>query len=289
MQDLISKRLSTLAPPYQALVDLSGVHDLRADSGLEGHVLLWRMEQGFPADSRQVRSRPYGVPLVVILPSSVGSPGKQDLLKIIRDCRPSVALPPGSFPTAEDIRLLLSEAPVDLPGDVVDYLRWRGVALEADIRHTIRRTLELSQELRSVNALSRSLYLSRRALGRRFLSRGLPVPSHWLQIGRLLRACLSIQSPGVNLAEVAFGLGYPDAFALSNQMMRLAGVRPALVRKRAGWEWLLESWLCKEEALGCLPCLAAPTRVPPFSQQKPKPDSPSARLNRARPTGRRDA
>jgi hypothetical protein len=55
-----------------------------------------------------------------------------------------------------------------------------------------------------VSALSRSIYMSRRAMGRRFTQRGLPVPSHWLQIGRLLRVAIKLQNSDDNVFSVAY-------------------------------------------------------------------------------------
>jgi AraC-like DNA-binding protein len=101
-----------------------------------------------------------------------------------------------------------------------------------------------------VAGLSRALYLSRRALGRRFVSRRLPVPSHWLQFSRLLRATIQLQRRRHTLEAVAMGLGYPDGFSLSNQMTRLTGVRPSMARERLGWEWLMEAWLGLERDNG---------------------------------------
>jgi AraC-like DNA-binding protein len=121
-----------------------------------------------------------------------------------------------------------------------------------DARRLIRKTVELSLELHTVTALARSLYLSRRALGRRFLSRGLPVPSHWLHFGRILRAALRLQNTDETLASAAYHFGYPDAFAFSNQMYRLTGVRPSEARRCLGWEWLVEAWLQTERGTGGL-------------------------------------
>ena len=131
-----------------------------------------------------------------------------------------------------------------------DYLQWRGINVDIEVRRLIRKTIDLSSELRSVTALARSLYLSRRALGRRFLTNGLPVPSHWLHFGRVLRASLSLQSSGMTLAEAASRFGYPDGFALSNQMQRLVGVRPSDARRYLGWDWLVEAWIHTEAASG---------------------------------------
>jgi AraC-like DNA-binding protein len=100
--------------------------------------------------------------------------------------------------------------------------------------------------------VSRSLYVSRRALGRRLALEGLPVPSHWLQMGRLLRVAVRLQNSEATVSSVAFEHGYPDGFSLSNQMERLMGHRPSEVRRRLGWEWLVESWLRREAGAGRL-------------------------------------
>ena len=134
--------------------------------------------------------------------------------------------------------------------EVMDYLQWRGINVDIEVRRLIRKTIDLSSELRSITALARSLYLSRRALGRRFLTNGLPVPSHWLHFGRVLRAALRLQSSAVTLAEAASRFGYPDGFALSNQMHRLVGVRPSEARCYLGWDWLIEAWIHTEAAGG---------------------------------------
>ncbi len=124
--------------------------------------------------------------------------------------------------------------------------------MDLDTRRLLRKTLELSGELRTVSGLSRGLYMSRRALGRRFMSRGLPVPSHWLHFGRVLRASIRMQDPSANLFAIGRDLGYPDGFALSNQMKRLTGLRPSIMRECFGWEWIVESWLHREAVSGSL-------------------------------------
>jgi len=141
---------------------------------------------------------------------------------------------------------VLRRFPDDLPVEVTDYLLWRGIDVDRDTMRLIRRTIELSEELRTVSSLARAVYLSRRALGRRFMGRGLPVPSHWLHFARILRATLRLQNSRDSLFSIACDLGYPDGFALSNQMMRLTHVRPSMARQHLGWEWLLESWIHQE-------------------------------------------
>jgi AraC-like DNA-binding protein len=167
-------------------------------------------------------------------------------------CRPLGILPYHETPSVEDLVWALTRPPEDLPLEVTEYLIWRGIPLDRETARIIRKTVELSAEVRSISALARSLYLSRRALGRRFLNRGLPVPSHWLHFARLLRVAIRLQNSGESVVAIGFELGYPDGFSLSNQMMRLIGCRPSEVRAHLGWEWVLEAWLRREADTGGL-------------------------------------
>ena len=217
----------------------------------QGEMLVWRISDLLSGDAfESARSRPPGVVLVVILPAHDAVPRAGDFLRVIELCRPHSVLPHHMQPSPLDLQVLLRRPPEDIAGDIMDYLTWRGVVLDSDTRHVVRRTLELSGELRTVSALSRSLYLSRRALGRRFLDRGIPVPSHWLHVGRVLRACVQLQNMKSSLFDVASDLSYADGFALSNQMSRLVGVRPSVAREYLGWEWILEAWLRREAETG---------------------------------------
>lgn len=246
--------LSLLVYPYDALRPLTrGAAEVRSAGREPGTALIWFMDRGRSAQVADlVCDRPGGLSLIVVLPPVDDLTEDLEIVHAVQRSRPHGVLPHHPDLTVQDLAQVLRRPPADLGGEVTDYLRWRGIGIDRDTAHVILRIVDLSGELRSISAVSRSLYLSRRALGRRLLSRGLPVPSHWLQISRLLRVTARLQNSDATVSSIAFDLGYPDGFSVSNQMERLIGLRPSEVRVRLGWEWVLETWLRKEAERGRL-------------------------------------
>ena len=186
-------------------------------------------------------------------------------------CRPHSVLPHLDDVEPAALAAILRRFPSQFHIEVLDYLLWRGVEVDLDTRRLLRRTLELSGELQTVGALARALYMSRRALGRRFMSRGLPVPSHWLHFGRILRGSIRLQDPRSTLFGVGNDLGYPDGFAFSNQLKRLTGLRPSIMKECFGWEWIVESWLFQEAEAGTLSNSLKTTLFPQLSKEREPP------------------
>lgn len=239
---------SLFAFPYRGFLPLEEPGALAGEEKAPpGSALVWDLSKRCRRrDIPAVADRPPGMALMLILPPANRIDQETPLLEIAELCRPRTVLPFHRSPDPEDFAVLLGRPPADLPLELTDYLHWRGIRVDRETRHLLRRTIELSRELTTVQALSRALYLSRRALGRRFMTRGLPVPSHWLQFSRLLQVSILLQTTDQSLFSIASRLGYPDGFALSNQMERLVGIRPSLARQRLGWEWIVESWLQRE-------------------------------------------
>jgi len=246
--------LSLLLPPYARLQPTEAdISSLRTYGRRPGVALVWRMGGADDeARGQAVQGRPGGLSLLVVLPPERDLRSSPSLALLLHRLRPQGILPHHPDPAASDLAQVLRRPPADLSGEVVDYLRWRGFALDRETTQLLRRIIDLSGELRSIASVSRSLYVSRRALGRRLTTRGLPVPSHWLQMGRLLRVAVRLQNSDATVSSVAFEHGYPDGFALSNQMERLMGFRPSDVRRHLGWEWLVEGWLRREAESGKL-------------------------------------
>jgi len=278
-----------LAYPYARFHHITlSAEELRIHGRDPGSALVWSMGESSvdPAHMLLLRRRPGGLALVVILSHEVAGMAEVGAGRELQHLRPQGILPFHPEPEPSLCAQVLRRPPLDLAADVVDYLRWRGLCISRDTSRLVRRILDLSGELRSIASVSRSLYLSRRALGRRLTLEGLPVPSHWLQLGRLLRVAVRLQNSEVTVSSVAFELGYPDGFSLSNQMERLTGHRPSEVRRRLGWEWLVEAWLRREAGGGRFSFPSVPAADPP-RDLSPTVDAPSLRAGR--PTrGRRN-
>lgn len=247
-------QLSLLSWPYRNISPVTeGRTQLKDAARMPGSALIWRMAAAkYKRTSARVEDRPGGLALIAILPPAADITADGDLVHALQRCRPHGVLPWHDSPAASDLTAVLRRPPLDLAADLTDYLVWRGLVVDQDTAHLIRRIVELSAEIRSISALARGMYMSRRALGRRLLNQGLPVPSHWLQISRIIRLGVRLQNSEASIFSLAYDAGYPDGFSVSNQMNRLMGHRPSQVREYLGWEWILEAWLRKEAHAGGL-------------------------------------
>lgn len=255
-----ASELKILHHPYRRLTALSrGRQGLREAAQEPGTGLVWIMGHNSRGPHGElVKKRPGGLPLLVVLPEPDEIAADATIAPTLAQCRPAGVLPYHQAPEASDLAQVLRRPPSDLAAEVSDYLRWRGLLVERDTLHLLRQIIDLSRSIRSVEGLARGMYMSRRALGRRLTSRGLPVPSHWLHVSRLLRLSMQLQNTETSLFSLACSAGYPDGFSASNQMKRLIGCRPTTVRERLGWEWILEAWLRREaENGGLAPATAA--------------------------------
>jgi AraC-like DNA-binding protein len=264
-----------LTPPYSGLLLLDENEEFPASPrSYRGAALVWNLAAGFePRHLDRAAARPGGLPLMVILPpASEIRRLRREMLEIVERARPHTVLLADPSPIPQELERLLRLEPENLPAEVMEYLWWRGIRIDSETKGVIRKTFELSAETRTLAALAKRVYLSRRALGRRLSERALPVPSHWLQFARQLRALVRLQSSSEPLSRVAHSLGYPDGFTLSNQMHRLVGVRPSTARARLGWEWFLEEWLRLEWLRGGLRIpLSGFPRLTPGSADSTKP------------------
>lgn len=265
--------LSILTYPYRRLRIVAG--DRQRHRGIlrrPGSALIWDFASSVRKEDHEfVRNRPGGAALILILPPAERLKPSGKILGLIEAVHPNGILPHHEVPHVDDLAQVLRWPPSDLGADITEYLAWRGIRVSRETRRLVRRTVELSADLRSITALSRGLYMSRRALGRRFEAEGLPVPSHWLHFSRLLRVTLRLQNSEDTVTAAGFRFGYSDGFSLSNQMHRLTGFRPSDARTYLGWEWLLEAWLRREAERGGLRPEEPP--LPALNEDIPSPPS----------------
>jgi len=235
-----------LGPPYRQLVriDLDNPPTIREG----GWVMAWHLaSRRWKNGATVATDRAAGVALAIILPDRHDRGSILAILRAIERSRPQSVLPYHAEITARELATVIRREPTCLASRVADYLVWRGFSLDPITRSIIRRIVELSSQVHTIDALAKNLYMSRRALGRKLRNNDLPVASHWLHMARVLRATIRLQNNSeASLFSVAASLGYTDGFSLSNQMSRLCGIRPNEARERLGWEWLLETWLTRE-------------------------------------------
>lgn len=236
-------------PPYRHLRAVDHADPVQPQEG--GWAMLWNLgREGWRDGQPVVAGRFAGIPLVIILPSGDDQLSVLRILRVIEQTRPQAVIPYHSMPSPGEVANVIRRPPPSLASCITEYLEWRGLSLDPLTRNIVRRTVELSDRVQTITALAKNLYMSRRALGRRLMNQGLPVPSHWLQISRILRATIKLQNSDASLFRVATALGYPDGFSLSNQMSRLLDIRPLEAREKLGWEWVFETWLMREAHRG---------------------------------------
>ncbi len=282
--------LKVLQHPYHEFEDLNrGRAGMREAALLPGSALVWIMgERGNKAHADLLRTRPGGLALLVILPRPEQIEAKQTLVPMLTQCRPAGYLPHHHDPEPSDLAQVLRRPPSDLAADMTDYLRWRGLIFDRDTLLLLRQIIDLSKNVRTVEGLARGVYMSRRALGRRLTSRGLPVPSHWLQVARLIRLSTKLQNSEASLFSIACASGYPDGFSVSNQMSRMLGTRPSVAREHLGWEWVFEAWLRSEaESGGLAPAAAREIAAGPRSGPPSRAAHPRSTLGRPRRKSRK--
>lgn len=246
-------QLLRFGPPYDHLEPATGAFST-APEALQGTALVWWLVEAKrqEVEFERLRARPFGLPLIILLPPAREIHRTLPLLNFLSTLRPRAVLPTGNLAAPDRLRFVLAQPPRPFAETITIYLAHRGILADHGIRREIRRIFDLAPHVPSISKLARRMYTSRRTLGRHLSAAGLPVPSHWLQFARLLYVSIHLQNDSSAIFRIAVRAGYPDGFTMSNQMKRLIGHRPSEVRACLGWEWILEAWLRREAALGNL-------------------------------------
>jgi AraC-like DNA-binding protein len=245
-----ARALAILEPPYEQLRPCGPeiIAELKDVDDWKGRAVVWSLnaQSVQMAYFEALRCKAVGLPLLVLLPPPAQIRDVLDVLPIVRGLSPRMILPHGLVDTTHRLRQVLASPPRGLATGLTDYLVRRGLLRRRKAVREFHRVVELAPGTRSISALSRRMYTSRRTLGRHFVASNLPVPSHCLQFARLLHVAVQLQVDDAAMFRVASRFGYSDGFTMSNQMKRLIGYRPSEVRDLLGWEWLVEAWLKKE-------------------------------------------
>jgi AraC-like DNA-binding protein len=244
-----ARTLSVFAPPYEELVPCGPeiVDELVDVDAWKGCALVWQLTGADQtAEFAALHRKAPGLPLLVLLPPPLEVHAVLRVLPLVRTLGPRLVLPHGIVDTPYRLRSALALAPRGVAQAVTHYLAERGVLNGPRETREFRRIMELAPDVPSISALSRRMYTSRRTLGRHFSACRLPVPSHCLQIARILYVSLQLHNDDAAVFRIAARFGYPDGFTLSNQMKRMIGYRPSEVRELLGWEWIVEAWLKRE-------------------------------------------
>lgn len=249
-ESLPQQGLFRFSPPYQDFHPVE--RGWSPDPPAPGSSVVWFMAPvgDVYGEMDWVRDRPHWLPLFVVLPEPEDILPLAPLLRALPGLRPRGVIPGVGRGLAGALRTLLASPPQALPAAVADQLAEAGLVRDAATRAVVETIFGAAPHVSSIEKLSARMCQSRRTLGRFFRDRGLPVPSHWLQFGRILHVAIQIQNTRSSINRVSGRFGYTDGFTMSNSMKRLTGYRPSFVRDHLGWEWIVEAWLRGERGRG---------------------------------------
>jgi AraC-like DNA-binding protein len=242
----ITPGLHLFRPPYRSCEEIApgwGPRPLEP-----GAAVVWFMspEGRIYDEVTWLWERPRSLPFFLVLPEPEDIPPLADVLRSVPDLGPRGVLPSVATGTMEALRILLAAPPRALARSATDLLMELGFLPDQETRQMAELIFARAAHTRNIDELAVALCRSRRTLGRFFRARDLPVPSHWLQFGRVLHVTVQLQNTRTGLSRVATRFGYPDGYTMSNSMKRLTGYRPSFVRRHLGWEWVLAAWLEQE-------------------------------------------
>ncbi|HEX2166294.1 MAG TPA: AraC family transcriptional regulator, partial [Longimicrobiales bacterium] len=219
--------LALFQPPYDRLSPCGpeSVPALDDVDSWKGRAIIWLLSDRSNQTQylEALRCKPVGLPLIVLLPPPAAIRSVLDTLPLVRHLTPRMILPHGLVDTPYRLRQILASPPRAVPATLTDYLIRRGIVRSRKAAREFQRIVELAPDTRSISALSRRMYTSRRTLGRHFIATGMPVPSHCLHFARLFHVALQLQIDESAVFRIASRFGYSDGFTMSNQMKRLLG------------------------------------------------------------------
>jgi AraC-like DNA-binding protein len=151
-------------------------------------------------------------------------------------------------PLRAQLRRSLTSA-TSVPDEIERWLPIRLPGLPPAVGQMIGLIVRLAPGFAEVSALLGTLGHAERTVRTWFRRAGVPGPGKWLAAAHAVHASLRLQAEdSTPLLTIAVECGYSDHSSLSRQSLRLFGVRPGIIRRTLGWEWLLDRWLRRMSA-----------------------------------------
>jgi AraC-like DNA-binding protein len=139
--------------------------------------------------------------------------------------------------------------PTSVPDEIELWLPIRLPGLAPGVGQMIGLIVRLAPGFTEVGTLLGTLGHAERTVRTWFRRAGVPGPGKWLAAAHAAHAALRLQAEeSTPLLTIAVECGYSDHSSLSRQSLRLFGVRPGVIRRTLGWEWLLDRWLRRMSA-----------------------------------------
>ena len=136
-----------------------------------------------------------------------------------------------------------------VPDEIEQWLPIRLPGLAPAVGQMTGLIVRLAPGFTEVSALLATLGHAERTVRTWFRRAGVPGPGKWLAAAHAVHAALRLQAEdSTPLLTIAVECGYSDHSSLSRQSLRLFGVRPGVIRRTLGWEWLLDRWLRRMSA-----------------------------------------
>ena len=151
-------------------------------------------------------------------------------------------------PLRDQLRRSFTNA-TGVPDEIEQWLPIRLPGLAPAVGQMIGLIVRLAPGFTEVSALLGTLGHAERTVRTWFRRAGVPGPGKWLAAAHAVHAALRLQAEeSTPLLTIAVECGYSDHSSLSRQSLRLFGVRPGVIRRTLGWEWLLDRWLRRAAA-----------------------------------------
>jgi AraC-like DNA-binding protein len=190
----------------------------------------------------QLRTRFPGVPVVLRVGTDADG-GELELARRVGERYVRAVVIDGGEPLRAQLRRSLTSVTA-VPDEIEQWLPIRLPGLAPAVGQMIGLIVRLAPGFTEVSALLATLGHAERTVRTWVRRAGVPGPGKWLAAAHAVHAALRLQAEeSTPLLTIAVECGYSDHSSLSRQSLRLFGVRPGVIRRTLGWEWLLDRWL----------------------------------------------